>query len=125
MRYYVAAPAFLNHLVFLGSILVFWDVIRGLPRPGWGMVFVAISIMSMALVHPQEAIFAGVMTSGLAIYFLSTRPWRHSESQHTASLNPARLKLGWIICSVILIGAVVLLCGSLMMRNPVGEAKDF
>ena len=125
VRYYVAAPAFLNHLVFLGSILVFWDVIRGLPRPGWGMVFVAVSIMSMALVHPQEAIFAGVMTSGLAIYFLSTRPWRHSESQHTASLNPARLKLGWIICSVILIGAVVLLCGSLMMRNPVGEAKDF
>ena len=112
VRYYVAAPAFLNHLLFLSALIVFIDLIQRPPRTLLILLLFSANLASMALIHLQEALFAGVMVVGLSVFFLVQQMCRPGTIQARASagqIGLVKLPLfGRCLCWIIVLAAVTL-----------------
>jgi len=109
VRYYVAAPAFLNHLIFLGTLIVFIDLIERPPRTLLILFLFLANLVSMAFIHLQEALFAVVMVVGLSVFFLVQQMCRPGTIQARASagqIGLVKLPLfGRCLCWIIVITA--------------------
>tara|TARA_B100000686_G_scaffold137051_1_gene144295 strand:+ start:560 stop:2401 length:1842 start_codon:yes stop_codon:yes gene_type:complete len=127
IRYYVAAPAFLNYLIFLGTILIFCDVIRGQLKSPLYLCFVSINLVSMLFIHLQELLFTGVMLIGLSLYFLlrplpiQLQPMLTEKEMRPLGLSD--VALGRALCWAILGATVLSLAISFLTLNWVAERK--
>ena len=121
IRYYVAAPAFLNYLIFLGTILIFCDVIRGQLKAPLYLFFMSINLASMLFIHLQELLFAGVMLIGLSLYFLlrplPIQPPPMLWEIKMPPLGLSAITLGRVLCWAILGATVLTLTVSLFHRD--------
>ena len=127
IRYYVAAPAFLNYLIFLGTILIFCDVIRGQLKSPLYLFFMLINLVSMLFIHLQELLFTGVMLIGLSLYFLlRPLPMQPQPMLSEIEMRPLGLTviaLGRALCWAILGATVLSLAISFLALDWVAERK--
>ncbi len=127
IRYYVAAPAFLNYLIFLGTILIFCDVIRGQLKSPLYLLFVSINLVSMLFIHLQELLFTGVMLIGLSLYFLlrplPIQPQPMLSEIEMRPLGLTVIALGRALCWAILGATVLSLAISFLALDWVAERK--
>ena len=121
LRYYVAAPAFLNYLIFLGTTLIFCDVVRGQLKSPLYLLFMSINLVSMLFIHVQEVLFTGVMLIGLSLYFLFWPLTIQSQPKLSKiEIRPTGLTviaLGRALCWAILGATVLTLAISFLDRD--------
>lgn len=128
VRYYVFAPAFLNYVVYLATLVLVVDYLNRGDTGARNLMVVALLLPLLGVLHQQEAYFAAVLIFLVALVtFVYRRGWRNdtaADAEARVLRRRARGVFGVLLVS-LLVAIVATYAVAGMVRHTAASVMVF